>query len=198
MSEYYIISDEFRDFINHKINIDKYTNVGGNNHWNIICSAMDWLDVATYNLDNNTLNKIGLNESGYYHFIISMIDLAVESVRQLYRVFSKTDCNPIIDIGIFEKSNTITNEDDYSFFKTIRACFASHPVNLKLKTELSRSEKFYASWSMISHSSVLRVLLYPINSIETGFITFDLHTGELFDFLKYMLSFLNAIKRMVE
>ena len=62
---------------------------------------------------------------------ILMIDLAIQSVIQLYRVFFKNDKNPITSIGTIEKSNTITDEDDYTFFKTIRACFAAHPVNIK-------------------------------------------------------------------
>lgn len=197
MSDYYSISNAFRDFVNSKINIDKYVNINGRNYWNIVCSAMDWLDVATYNLDNNSLNRIGLNESGFYHFKISMIDLAIESIIQLHRVFSNEHGNPITTKRFFEKSNTITDENDYDFFKTIRACFASHPVNLKMKIELSLSEKFYASWSMISHSDVLRVLLYPVNSLEPGFIKFDLHTSELYNFFEYVLSILNDIKMMI-
>ena len=197
MSDYYSISDAFRDFVNDKININKYVDIDGRNYWNIICSAMDWLDVATYNLDNNSLSKIGLSESGYYHFEISMIDLAIETIIQLHRGFSNKHNNPFTTEIFIEESNTITNENDYYFIKTIRACFASHPVNLKMKTELSLSEKFYASWSMISHSDVLRVLLYPINSLESGFITFDLHTRELYNFFEYGLSILDDIKIMI-
>ncbi|MGG3737515.1 hypothetical protein [Aeribacillus pallidus] len=52
--------DEFRNKVNEEPFFrEKYRNVNGKNYWNIICSAMDWISVASEGLPSIKLNTKG-------------------------------------------------------------------------------------------------------------------------------------------
>lgn len=81
-----------------------YKNVNGKNKWNCICSAMDWISVSV-------------------HYLCS------ERVLHLSK-----DENMTTNIPFTEEKKIFCNNqfsmDDNNFFKTVRACFGAHPVNL--------------------------------------------------------------------
>ncbi|MFB5560266.1 hypothetical protein [Bacillus cereus] len=142
--------DSFRDTVTRYSFIEsKYQNVNNKNKWNIICSSMDWITVAV-----NGLPYISLEDKPFRDDTVSInlmqyimsIDLIYESIRQLYRVFLNHPSNYPLkeDSSIFQRA---ISDDD--FFKHIRAVFGAHPVNLNSLdgANVSKGEKFYASWS---------------------------------------------------
>ena len=125
--------NKFRDKVNRSPFLSsQYSNIENKNKWNCICSAMDWIDVGISDIDtirNEYVTAKSLRKSIRFYFYISCIDIVWESIQQLHRVLFHTTQIPfkeekkIFIINIFE-------EDDNTFFKTIRACFGAHPVNL--------------------------------------------------------------------
>lgn len=52
------IIKRFRDKVNeHDLVLQMYRNYKGKNCWNIICSAMDWIDVVVEAIDTKNLSK---------------------------------------------------------------------------------------------------------------------------------------------
>lgn len=126
-----------------------YKNVNGKNKWNIICSAMDWITVASKGLpiinltgiDFRLKHLITLNLMQY----IICVDFLVESIVQLYRVIYNTNTYPLYDNkDVFNQSKL----SDDKYFKHIRAVFSTHPVNLDSLDGVKSQdgERFYASW----------------------------------------------------
>ncbi|KQU17418.1 hypothetical protein ASG65_26455 [Bacillus sp. Leaf13] len=143
--------EEFRDKVNERpIFQEKLRNVKGKNHWNVICSAMDWISVAAEGLPAINLEKP--KGMGYDHLdtinlmqYIITVDILVESITQLFRVIDGTNSHPLSkNSEIFKQSKL--SDDDY--FKHIRAVFSTHPVNLKSVDGVKREdgERFFASW----------------------------------------------------
>lgn len=83
--------DAFRNKVNEEPFFSEiYNNVNGKNHWNLLCSAMDWITVASDGLPEINLNPKGM---GYNHIqtinlmqYIVTIDILVESIIQIFRV----------------------------------------------------------------------------------------------------------------
>lgn len=91
---------------------------------------MDWIDVVIGEIDIHKLLRGNDNKSSVYFIaFISCADVLWESIQQLHRVFFKTDTIPFDnDSSVFK--NKLFPETDNEYFKTIRACFAAHPINL--------------------------------------------------------------------
>lgn len=125
--------EEFRERVNDNYFVlHVYKNKEGKNKWNCICSAMDWISVAVHYLCSKRVLHItkdeNMNSIEVYTFL-SCIDMLWESIQQLHRVFYNTTDIPFIK----EKKVFCNNQfsmDDNNFFKTVRACFGAHPVNL--------------------------------------------------------------------
>lgn len=79
-----------------------------------------------------------------FYFYISCIDTVWEGIQQLHRIFFDTNSIPFENENIIFKDN-IFKESDNKFFKTIRACFGAHPVNLSYGDV--ENERKFASWS---------------------------------------------------
>ncbi len=61
---------------------------------------------------------------------IVCIDVLWEAIQQLHRVLLNTENIPFVnEKSVFQHKKFETTDNKY--FKTIRACFATHPVNLK-------------------------------------------------------------------
>ena len=61
---------------------------------------------------------------------IVCIDVLWEAIQQLHRVLFNTQEIPFVEEkSVFRHKLFETTDNEY--FKTIRACFATHPVNLK-------------------------------------------------------------------
>ncbi|GGF16986.1 hypothetical protein GCM10010954_14560 [Halobacillus andaensis] len=156
--------DEFRELINEEsFFYNQLSNKEGKNHWNVLCSAMDWINTAAEGLPTIELKSNGF---GYNHkdtinlmqYIIT-IDVMVESIIQLYRVLDPKKPYPLK--GSKEIFNHNKLSDDI-YFKHLRAVFSTHPVNLKsLDGVISEDgEKFYASWVYKGIENDFAVSLY--------------------------------------
>jgi len=171
--------------------LNKYRNQEGKNRWNIICSAMDWIDVAVDNYNNFKLESNSKNMNAYcleiYSFI-STIDIIYEAVNQLHRVF--TGETKVIYKGKKEIFNSIDGQDDNNHFKHIRAIFGAHPVNLSN----NKKEKWFASWPTKDYFGKfdLQVFLYPLDS-EGKTITFGIQLDNLRRFAESRYGYIKDI-----
>jgi hypothetical protein len=132
-----------RDFVNHV-----YQNKNGKNYWSIICSAMDWIETVIDRIDIKPLSRKNDNEASLKVIIFIMcIEILWEAIQQLSRIFIDQKTLPFDQKeSIFQ--NKMIPSTDNEYFKSIRACFAAHPVNLR--DDFSGdgiNEKRYASWS---------------------------------------------------
>jgi hypothetical protein len=142
--------NQFREKVNEfGIVMHLYRNIKGKNQWSIICSAMDWISVTAEAIDPTNFTRSNDNSSSLKLMnYIFCIDILWEAIQQLHRVFFDTQDTP------FDAENTIFQDkpfpstSDNQYFKTLRACFASHPVNLHdYFTGEEKKERRYASWS---------------------------------------------------
>ena len=120
------VNDNGADFVLHR-----YRNINGKNQWSIICSAMDWISVVVDEIDVKKLSYKNDNDSSIrvMTFIVC-IDVLWEAIQQLHRVLFNTQEIPFVEEkSVFRHKLFETTDNEY--FKTIRACFATHPVNLK-------------------------------------------------------------------
>lgn len=145
--------NQFRNEVNKgRIIYSKLKNVGGKNKWNVLCSAMDWIDVATSGIPTIELNPKGFGVShketiNLMQYII-LIDVLYESIIQMYRVLGIEKEYPL------ENCKKIFNQSKISddlYFKHIRAVFSTHPVNLTSldgdkDNKPNKHERFFASY----------------------------------------------------
>lgn len=74
--------------------------------WNVICSAMDWIEVAVEGIPYIELKHQNQNVASLNLMqLICAMDLIVESVQQLYRVFNQ-DYPYRNDKSIFKNEKT--------------------------------------------------------------------------------------------
>ena len=143
------IIKRFRDEVNAQdLVLQMYRNYAGKNYWNIICSAMDWIDVVVEMIDIKNVSKKNDNDSSIKVMTFIMcIDVMWEAVQQLHRIFFDTSTIPFADnTEVF--CHKLFQASDNDYFKTIRACFAAHPINLNDHfTGNKQKERRYASWS---------------------------------------------------
>lgn len=188
------ISD-FRDLVNSNSSFvyKTYRDNNGKNHWNLICSCMDWLSVSIRFLQNapEPNKNIDIRVMDIFS-LISSIDLVSESIAQLHRVFINNQTLPFAgERRCF--SERIFDEDDNSYFKSIRACFGAHPVNLNQSTS-----KRFASWPFDSYinSGELTVHLYS-NKVGEDDLVMNINSNELIDFLTIRYNYLDVISQQV-
>lgn len=180
--------DRFRDKVNsNDFVLFKYHAVQGKDKWSCICSAMDWITVAIEYISDVRNGKRSCLQSMEMFAYIASIDVVWEAVQQLHRVLFNTNRIPFKNENeCFEEK--ILEEDDNDYFKTLRASFGAHPVNLNGR---EKGEKYFASWSgdMLGDYSVL---LYS-NKVGNGFRTMYLKMNELNKFLDKRYAYLNQL-----
>lgn len=193
--------NQFRERINrHYFVLHKYKNVEGKNKWNCICSAMDWISVSIHYLCSDRVLKItkdeNMNSIEVYTFI-SCIDILWESIQQLHRVFY--DTTEILFSG--ERRFFINNQfgmADNDYFKTIRACFGAHPVNLKDKFNGKTEERRFASWSgAFGSKDSFSVMLYS-SDISDQKLRLDINFQELWEFAEHRYNYLEHLMGLIE
>jgi len=185
----------FRDLVNdnNRFVFKAYSNNGGKNQWNLICSSMDWISVAIRNLHSfpSLDSNIDVRVMQIYS-LISSIDIVYEAVRQLHRVFFGHSSKLLPFKGVKCIFNgRIFDKDDNDYFKEIRACFGAHPVNL----DGDDKEKRFASWpyeGVMKRDFDLEVRLYSNDPIKDD-ITLGLNIKELVAFLKSRYEYLEKI-----
>jgi len=187
---------KLRDKVNeHDFVLFKYRNVNGKDHWSCICSAMDWITVAIEYIADVRKGKRSYRQSMEMYAYISSIDVVWEAVQQIHRVLFDTAKIPFgNERNCF--ANKILEQNDNDYFKTIRACFGAHPVNLKFKGK-DGDEKYFASWSGTSLGGDYDVLLYS-NIVDKGFRTMPLKIEELNKFLDKRYKYLNQLMAEID
>jgi hypothetical protein len=185
---------KFRDTVNSNSNfvLHSYQSRDGKNHWNIICSCMDWISVSIRFLSKN----ISLDEDidvrvMQFFSIISAVFIVHEAINQLHRVIFNNNTIPYHqNIEIFK--NNKLGLDDNSYFKELRAMFGAHPVNLKQRD----NEKWYASWPYDhykSEDSTFELRLYS-NKVGVDDITFGVNINDIEKFLKQRYEYLSELE----
>lgn len=181
----------FRDYVNDNgWTFFRYHNIDKKDKWSCICSAMDWIDVSVQYICKHPL--IGACKQGSIEFfsVMSCIDIIVEAIEQLHRVicatneqifFNDRDCFP----------DNPFHQTDREFFKTIRACFGAHPVNLvDPKDPNNKSNRRFASWSGdFPGPGNINVLLYS-NVIDEKNLIVGVKANQLESFLEKYYSHL--------
>jgi hypothetical protein len=176
----------FRKEVNIGFFSEKFKNVKGKNHRNIICSAMDWITLAA---DGLPLINVDPKGFGYNHLdtlnlmqYIITIDVMVDSINQLFRVIEGINKDKDLPLANDRTIFKQTKVNDYNYFKHIRAVFSTHPVNL---TSLdgapsNNGEKFYASWvAKNSLDGDFYLYLYSNNPEKDDLIPFDIKIRDL-------------------
>ena len=158
---------------------------------------MDWITVSMEYFSDHYYTSQSQNLSSIDVFTYIMcIDIVWESTTQLYRVLYNTPERPFQnDTGIF--SNKIYEQSDNDYFKTIRACFGAHAVNLDHENKDPASRR-YASWSSERYGTSegdFTVVLYS-NETKKNDLYLNIKFGELNQFLEIRYNLLN--KFMVE
>lgn len=172
-----------------------FANKDGKNKWSVICSAMDWIDVVVSGINLSRVQRGNDNESSMkLMMFISCIDVLWEAVQQLHRVLFDTTSIPFTnEKSIF--SNKLVDTTDNLYFKTIRACFAAHPVNLNDRfRDGEEKEQRFASWSAggIASKKDFTVFLYG-NQPEEKMLVLDISFQELFSFAQKRYEHLNEL-----
>ncbi len=180
-----------------------YKNKNGKAQWNVICSAIDWIKVVIDQIDPNKVLLDNSNAASVQLMTFIMcIDVLWESIQQLHRVLYETAKAPFHDERkVFSKK--IINLPDNQYFKTIRACFAAHPVNLQDDFgKTGGGDRWYADWSLsISKGKDYSVQLRSNNPmLESVWLTVS--TKELMEFaqkryqhLKKLIDRIKTIKQ---
>ncbi|WP_241908453.1 hypothetical protein [Vibrio lentus] len=196
-----VVSDDkitdFRELVNSNSSFvyQIYKDKGGKNLFNLVCSAMDWITVSVRHLENAPeFDKNIDSRCMQVYSLISSIDLIFESIKQLHRVFMNDNKDPFHGEKKCFKARLFPNEDDNNYFKTIRACFGAHPVNLN-----QENSKRFASWPFTSsfNTGDLSVHLYS-RDVGKEDLTLNLNINELFEFLKIRYEYLDVIADRIE
>lgn len=196
-----VVSDEkiteFRELVNSNSSFifNTYKDKNGKNHWNLICSCMDWLTVSIRHLMNASALDKNIDVRVMQMFsLISSIDLVSESIIQLHRVFINPCTVPFAGEKMCFADRIFSNEDDNSYFKTIRASFGAHPVNLN-----QSNSKRFASWPFDSHlnNGELTVHLYS-NEVNEPDLVMNLNSNELIAFLNTRYNYLDVISDKIK
>lgn len=175
-----------------------YKNINSKDKWSIICSAMDWINVSIDGIRTDTLLKENGHEASRRVIsFISCIDILFESICQLHKVFFKTEDKPFKDDDTIFK-NKLFSASDNKYFKTIRACFAAHPVDLTDYFTGNKTEKRYASWSGgLFGKNDFSVLLYSDDK-NIPFITMNICFNELMEFASHRYKYLKTIMKEID
>lgn len=176
-----------------------YRDRNGKNLWNIICSAMDWIDVVAETINAKNLSCRNDNDSSIKVMtFITCIDVLWEAVQQLHRVFFDTDAIPFDNKAeVFQ--HKLFPSTDNNYFKTIRACFATHPINLNdYFTCDKQKERRYASWSGGGFcKGDFSVILYS-NQPDKDALSLDIYFDELMEFAEQRYRHLDTISEEID
>lgn len=187
--------NKFRDRVNSSdFVLFSYRNKKGKNQWNCICSAMDWITVAVDYINSFDKIRREIHSMEMFSYIAS-IDIAWEAIQQLHRVLYVTNEIPFKNECICFKDNRF-NQSDNEYFKTIRACFGAHSVNLEDPT--IPNAKRFASWSGGNFGNGdYSVFLYS-NQLNENHILLSIYFKELDAFFKRRYEYLDTLINVID
>ena len=191
--------NSFRDWINsNDWTLFEYANKDNKNKWNCICSAMDWIDVSIQYINNHPLNAIRDDRSIELFSYLACVDIVVEAIEQLNRVIKSTGEQVFVKDRSCFVDNPF-NQTDREYFKTLRACFGAHPVNLDDPEEPDNKDaKRFASWSGgFEGPGDFSVFLYS-NKIDGENIVLGIKYSQVDAFLEKYYNHLSDLKRTLQ
>ena len=187
------VVNRFRERVNQYDLISHiYKNFDGKNKWNVICSALDWIETCAEGVDITLLSRENNSQASIKLItFISCSDVVWEGIKQLHRVLMNTNSIPFKgDNSVFEKEI-----DDNDYWKEIRAAFAAHQVNLKG----NEGEKKFASWSGGGFGTGdFSVILYSNIIDDDRYEFFDIRFSELLEFIDKRYMYLNDLMKKIE
>ncbi|MDU2730681.1 hypothetical protein [Pantoea sp.] len=174
-----------------------FKNRSGKNHWNAICSCMDWISVAVRYINNYPeLSRDMDVKAMQIYSLISSIDIIHESLVQLHRIIinGSTKNWPFKGQAHLFKNKVqhLSHCDDDDYFREIRAIFGAHPTALRS----GEGERMFASWPH-DHSfkgEDFTVNLYS-NIPDKKDINFGLYINELLTYAKDRYEYLFQLKK---
>jgi hypothetical protein len=197
--------DNFRNQVNkNSFFRSYYMNKENKNHWNIICSAMDWINVTSEGLPKISINShkgIGTNHLealNLMQYIVS-IDILVEAIIQLFRVIEPNKEYPLYhERSIFNQKNI----SDDKYFKQVRAVFGTHQVNLDSLDgdQKIKGKRFYASWPSkgVIDGYDYTVFLYSNNPEKDDLYPFGIVINDLNKYAEERYLLLEMLTNKVE
>lgn len=173
--------------------LEWYKNIDGRNHWNLICSCMDWIDVAIDYITHKPVESGNINiKCMQAYTYITAIDIIWQSIQQLHRVILDKESIPFAGEKKIFLENKIC-KDDNEYFKHIRAVFGAHPVNL------NQGGRRFASWPTdhVYDQYDYAVILYSA-TIDEEDIVFGYSFRELDEFLESRYGYLGFLMEEIE
>lgn len=175
----------------------QYCNIDDRNRWNCICSAMDWIDVGMSSIDD-ALTEFrqanALQKSMKFFYYVVCIDVVWEAIKQLHRVFINRRTIPFQDTHRWFANNQF-NQDDNTYFKTIRACFGAHSVNLQ---DIPGHKQMFASWSYSFNSKdSISIILYT-NMPDQKDVHLSVDIAQLHNFFKERYEYIQKIIETID
>lgn len=171
----------------------KYRAFNDKNLWNCICSAMDWITVSVEHINGLTQEKMNYMGSIETYAFLASVDIIVEAVQQLHRVL--LDTTAVLyknDRDVFQENRF--NQTDLEYFKTLRACFGAHPVNLdEPNSEKKENKRRYASWSSThKRNGTAMVILYS-NQVGGKDIILEMEFAQVMAFAEKYYGYLDEL-----
>ena len=191
--------EEFRNTVNDTdFTLFRYREKQNRNQWSCICSAMDWITVAVDHL--NTYPNVGarkLDSIEIYGYIVS-VDILVEAVQQLHRVICSTT-KQLFGKDREHFSDNPFGKTDLDYFKSIRACFGAHPVNLhEPGQEENRKLRRFASWSGGNFGAGDYSIILYSNQIGVENIYLSIDMTQVFAFGEKYYNYLRTAIEMLQ
>lgn len=174
-------------------------------YWSLIVSSCQWIQVAESVLENveDIRGDINIKSFNFFSYIFA-IDMMWEAIKKFNSVINQNENLPFKGENVVfrNKLSLLEFEDDNHYFKTLRACFGAHSVdlNFRINPTLRESDRFYASWpndaiQLISDdNSDFSVMLWPQDknhSQSTYFIGASIN--ELNEFIQIRYNFIKNI-----
>ena len=186
---------KFRNKMNEPCILRIFRDRDGRAEWNVICSAMDWIETAVEGIDTDTLSRDNSSAASIRVIMfISCVDILWRGICQLHRVFVGRNSIP------FESDDSIfrAHRPDNVQFESIRAIFAAHPVDLRNVFGGGKDERWFASWSggTFSHQD-FGVFLYS-NKPGVPSRPFDIRFKDVYRFAETRYEYLNDLMDAAE
>ncbi len=171
---------------------------------------MDWIETAVDGINTDTLSGDNSSEASIKMItFLSCADILWEGIQQLHRVLIDRRTIPFASeknlfkekLPVYDSESGMTVQTDNVYFKTIRAIFAAHPVNLTDHfgdQPGDKNERWFASWSGGTFSKASFGVFLYCNKPGVEARPFDIYFSELFAFAKQRYDYLEALSHAAE
>lgn len=191
--------EKFRNTVNRTdFTFFQYRNKRNKNQWSCICSAMDWITVAVDHLNTYPEANVHALSSMVLYSYIASVDILVEAVQQLHRVICSNNKLPFAkDRDCF--SNNPFGKADLDYFKSIRAFFGAHPVNLdEPGQEGNKAFRRFASWSGGHFGDKDYSIILYSNQVGEEDIHLSIEMKQIFAFGQKYYDYLRALNAILK